>query len=191
MKGCAGRARWYFQSVRAVRVGGPAVRHVAAESRHRVVTGLFLAAGRGGLRRSLARAGCGADIPLAARSGAFAPTQEERKPEARAKINTDLTRTRRHSPAYGGIRSTMAASENLAFSPAEMRVSWADYSFPGWWARDDRPSEKRTFGLTGCVVYGLHDAARRVPGVRHVICPRGCRPGRCQGPAQRGGGWAG
>jgi hypothetical protein len=108
-----------------------------------VGTGLFLAAGRGGLRRSLARAGSGADIPLAARSGAFAPAHEEHKPEARAKINTDLTRTRRHSPAYGGIRSTMAASENLAFSPAEMRVSWADYSFPGWRARDDRPSEKR------------------------------------------------
>jgi hypothetical protein len=76
-------------------------------------------------------------------SGAFAPTQEEHKPEAQAKINTDVTRTKRHSPAYGGTRSTMTVTENSASLPAEMRVSWADYSFPGWWARGDRPSEKR------------------------------------------------
>jgi hypothetical protein len=64
-------------------------------------------------------------------SGAFAPTQGEHKPEVRAKINTDVTRTKRHSPAYGGTRRTMTVTENSASLPAEMRVSWADYSFPG------------------------------------------------------------
>ena len=75
-----------------------------------------------------------------------APTQKQHKPGARAKINTGVTRTKRHSPAYGGTRSTMAVPENLASSPAEMRVSWADYPFPGRWAKGDRPSEKRKVG---------------------------------------------
>jgi hypothetical protein len=69
----------------------------------------------------------------------LAPAQKQHKPRARAKINTGVTRTKRHSPAYGGTRRTMAVSENLASSPAEMRVSWADYPFPGRWAKGDRP----------------------------------------------------
>ena len=91
-------------------------------------------------RRPLSRAGL-RQISPAVR--AFAPTQKQHEPGARAKINTGVTRTKRHSPAYGGTRSTMTVSENSASLPAEMRVSWADYSFPGWWARGDRPSEKR------------------------------------------------
>jgi hypothetical protein len=67
----------------------------------------------------------------------------EHKPRAQAKINTEVTRTKRHSPAYDGTRSIMAMSENSASSPAEMRVSWADYPFQGRWAKGDRPSEKR------------------------------------------------
>jgi hypothetical protein len=40
----------------------------------------------------------------------------------------------------------MAVPENLASSPAEMRVSLADYPFPGRWGKGDRPSEKRKVG---------------------------------------------
>ena len=108
---------------------GPPVRRVAA--------GIAI-------RLEQARAGCGGRCPWL--SGVFAPTQKQHKPGARAKINTGVTRTKRHSPAYGGTRSTMAVPENLASSPAEMRVSWADYPFPGRWAKGDRPSEKRKVG---------------------------------------------
>jgi hypothetical protein len=67
----------------------------------------------GALRRFLARAGCGADIPGCP---GFALTQRQHKPGAQAKINTEVTRTKRHSPAYGGTRSTIAMSENSASS---------------------------------------------------------------------------
>jgi hypothetical protein len=109
-------------------------------------------------------------------SGAFAPTQEEHKPEAQAKINTDVTRTKRHSPAYGGTRSTMTVTENSASLPAEMRVSWADYSFPGWWARDDRPSEKRKLNSVICcarapVAGEINTPITALPGTRwHECC---------------------
>jgi len=109
--------------------GGPPVRRVAAGT---------------AIRLQPARAGCGGRCPWL--SGVFPPTQKQHKPGVRAKINTGVTRTKRHSPAYGGTRSTMAVPENLASSPAEMRVSWADYPFPGRWAKGDRPSEKRKVG---------------------------------------------
>ena len=38
----------------------------------------------------------------------------------------------------------MAVSENLASSPAEMQVSWADYPLPGRWAKGDRSFDQRT-----------------------------------------------
>ena len=100
----------------------------------------------------------------------YAPTQKQHKPRARAKINTGVTRTKRHSPAYGGTRSTMAVPENLASSPAEMRVSWADYPFPGRWAKGDRPSEKRKvdssiLSLTTSSDQGKRPVQDRDPGV--------------------------
>ena len=69
------------------------------------------------IRLEQARAGCGARCPWL--SGVFAPTQKQHKPGARAKINTEVTRTKRHSPACVGTRSTMAASENLGISPVQ------------------------------------------------------------------------
>jgi hypothetical protein len=59
------------------------------------------------------------------------------------KINTKVTRTKRHSPAYGGTRSILAVPEKVPSSPAEMQMSWADYPFPGQWVKGDRPPEKR------------------------------------------------
>ena len=102
---------------------GPPVRRVAA--------GIAI-------RLEQARAGCEGRCPWL--PGVSASTQKQHKPGARAKINTGVTRTKRHSPAYAGTRSTMAVPGNLASSPAEMRVSWADYPFPGRWAKGDRPS---------------------------------------------------
>ena len=132
---------------------GPPVRRVAA---------------RIAIRLEQARARCGTRCPWLC--GVFPPTQKQHKPGARAKINTGVTRTKRHSPAYGGTRSTVALSENLASSPAEMRVSWADYPFPGRWAKGDRPSEKRKVGgspppLTTTSDQGKHPVHDRGPGV--------------------------
>jgi hypothetical protein len=40
----------------------------------------------------------------------------------------------------------MAVSENLASSPAEMQVSWADSHFRDGGEKGDRPSEKQKVG---------------------------------------------
>jgi hypothetical protein len=53
----------------------------------------------------LARSGCG-QMSLAVR--VFALTQRQHKPGARAKINTEVTRTKRHSPSRDGTTAKMS-----------------------------------------------------------------------------------
>ena len=64
----------------------------------------------GGRVREARSGGLGA-IRLRAMSLAvrlFAPTQRQHKPGARAKINTEVTRTKRHSPARDGTAAKMS-----------------------------------------------------------------------------------